>query len=284
MTCTYNFHITNTLISQLLSFVNISNKLSNLDIKEEDINIPLDQTFISHIERLTEVQKRIYINAKTNTFCTKGNVCIVDNNILIHEEWLTQHLTLFNYAIKKIIPRLINNISNLEHIFIFTLFTPITNIKSIILTHEVNKCMSIISSDKNDPLLKTLYSKLNHQIQQKEYNEWFANGNFYQYTNSILLLNINLTTGLINNKHYPHFKIWKIFISKLLIEVINNSNNELSIYCLGSYVKNFINKIKINFNKQCSIYEDVDPRLKNKPHDYLDKPSYFSDNKLLFNL
>ena len=38
------------------------------------------------------------------------------------------------------------------------------------------------------------------------------------------------------------------------------------------------NDIKLN----CNIYNDVDPRLKNKPHDYLSMPPFFSDNSLLF--
>jgi hypothetical protein len=283
-TCIYNFNINNNLITQLLSFVNI--KINNLKkLNDENITLKLDTNFISHIENFTIVKKNIYIDKSINNFYHDGNVCIIDKNIIISEEWFKKYFDLFNYAIKKVIPRLTNNITKFEKIFIFTLFTKINNIKSIIITHEFNKYIAVVSKDRDDIFIKTLYSKLSYQTNQVEYNEWFSNGNFYQYTKSVLLLNINLTTGLLNNKYYSHFKFWRIFINKLLIDIIQSSNNIINIYCIGNYTKLLINdllKYELK-NDNYKIYNDVDPRLKNKPHDYLYMPSFFSDNKSLFN-
>jgi hypothetical protein len=282
MASSYNFIINSNLINQLLTFVNIKTNGTLKHLDKENITLNLDPNFLLHIEQFTSVKKNIYLNKSVKNFYCEGNICIIDYNIIISEEWLHKYFDLFNYAVKQVIPRLTNNNSKLERIFYFTLFTKITNIKSIILTHEFNKYIAVASKDRDDIFIKTLYSKLAHQTNQNEYDEWFSNGNFYQYSNSILLLNINLTTGLLNNNYYSHLKFWRTFITKLLVEIIQSSTNKINIYCIGNYAKLLINKLNNDFKLNCNIYNDVDPRLKNKPHDYLSMPPFFSDNSLLF--
>lgn len=189
-------------------------------------------------------------------------------------------------------------IPNIEDVFNFTLFTNFENITHIFIGQDpyqdINLATGIafaINHEKINQIpksMKILYKKLQNQTSEKRVIEdWFFSGNFFQYTNNILFLNLGLTIGITKSKknNYiqkninSHIKFWKQFTKKLVLEIYLN-NPDIKIICLGSEAKKVFSKTNINKN---NILYDLHPAARTLPANYFDNPIIF-DNNMIFKI
>jgi len=259
-------------------------------------NVTIDSKFKIKIESKIPdlIETNNYPIVKINEFYINTQVHrykSVIGDIEINEMWHTKvFIDLFTKAITDIFPRIlksnpINILPKSKNIFKWTCYTNPINIKAIFLYHNPyisfkytedavnNIAFAVNPIYKSNALLEMFFNKMCFQLDVKlNYPEWFNNGNIYNYMSDILFLNIGQTISIQSNKIINHLKYWKLFI-KNLIKLLLQMNENIKIICFGSDSEKLVSSIS---NIKNVVY-DLDPIVKNKPHDYLSTPPYFKE-------
>lgn len=297
-----SINIDKEIIYKLMNDLNIKYESNLIDDNVENINIDnleIDLSFKKKLEKYSKncINIKEYKIVNIKSFYKDVEIEIFESklgNIRINVEWLNVLSKLMNYLILDLIPRIYDNCNGIENvypksrnIFNWTFYNNPKDIKAIFLCDNnifdkienmTNFGFAIDPNIKPLNQIKILFNKMNIQLNtNKDFLEWYNNGNFYQYMKNVLFLNLGLTIGqnikdlTINS----HNKYWKQFIKKLICEL--NLNNDIYIICFGSESKLMFKNI--NFE---NIIFDIDPNVKNKPHNYNESPNYFYLLKNIF--
>lgn len=253
---------------------NITGLSCNEDLFQVDsmvVSRKFNNTFIETIKNIdSTITENHYDIIKSRHFVRNIQILKI-NGVYIAKDWYDMYTDIFNYACLNIF----NKCSKNDMIFKFTLFTPPVGYKLIILTHEVGKTMGVVSKSNKDPFIKEIYLKLKEQTKQKPFEEWFANGHFYQYADQVLMLNVTPSFTTTEKGDISEMKYWKLFIQKLLLKI---TNKDTTIYSVGKFTKDLISTMRLN----CNIIEDLDPRVLNKPYNYVNTPDIFNTFNYIF--
>lgn len=298
----YNIKINKQVIEQIFKALNVT---FSDDIFDHDVyvanEIEVEKMFFELLSKYeypltsektinnTKIDIRKFISSKT---IQNIGSCIGD--VRISSIWYKQFKELFDSAILEILPRIKehdNIYPPIKQLFNWTFFTEPQNIKLIFLGQDPyvpikrelfsnisNMLFATNTDNQHSPSLETIFNKMNYQLQNKySFNTWFNNGNFYQYCNKVLSINVGLTISY-DKKTISHFKFWKTFIKKLIMN-ITHTNKNITIICFGTQTKNLVQDIE-----NIKIICDIDPLIKNKPHNYNSTPDYFYTFRDIFNV
>lgn len=276
----YEFVLNNELLTQLMRMAGIKvNSSVDKDINET-VRISLCEDMIKFLSTRTSLSVSELKHSNLRNFFTSSQAYVFSDGVYVDKEWYDEYEDIFKYAIQSVIPRVTKSCLWFKHAFRFTMLTRPTKVSMVIITHELGSPVAVVGSRDDYLFSKSLYAKLAHQVPQPPYHEWTSSGGFAKFADKVLFVNLTLTTGGEELALKSHMKHWNVFVTKLIEKIcakmeVNRHNERCKVCTIGNYAKKVGIKLAEKNIPNMDLIYDVDPRIKNKPHDYLDNPIIF---------